>query len=73
MLTIRLPEDLEKRLDVLARETGRSKSFFALQVVLCISSSKKTSTKLRPNSPDPRSLGDALKGTQLGDLWLPRG
>jgi len=33
MLAIRLPEDLEKRLDSLAKLTGRSKSFYARQAI----------------------------------------
>jgi RHH-type rel operon transcriptional repressor/antitoxin RelB len=34
MLAIRLPEDIEKRLDALAKETGRTKSFYVRQAVL---------------------------------------
>lgn len=33
MLAIRLPEDLEKRLDALAKLTGRTKSFYARQAI----------------------------------------
>lgn len=33
MLAIRLPEDLEKRLDNLAKLTGRSKTFYARQAI----------------------------------------
>ena len=29
MLALRLPEDLEARLDALAKKTGRTKSFYA--------------------------------------------
>jgi RHH-type rel operon transcriptional repressor/antitoxin RelB len=34
MLAIRLPEEIEKRLDALAKETGRTKSFYARQAIL---------------------------------------
>lgn len=34
MLAIRLPEDIEKRLDKLARRTGRTKSFYVRQAIL---------------------------------------
>lgn len=33
MLAIRLPEDLEKRLDNLAKRTGRTKTFYARQAI----------------------------------------
>ncbi len=33
MLAIRLPEDLEKRLDNLAKLTGRTKTFYAKQAI----------------------------------------
>ncbi len=33
MLAIRLPEDLEKRLDALAKLTGRTKTFYARQAI----------------------------------------
>ena len=34
MLALRLPEEIEKRLDALARKTGRSKSFYAREAIL---------------------------------------
>ena len=34
MLALRLPADLEKRLDLLARTTGRTKSFFVRQAIV---------------------------------------
>ncbi|MFM2008444.1 MAG: hypothetical protein RIR02_394 [Pseudomonadota bacterium] len=34
MLAIRLPEEIEVRLDNLAKRTGRSKNFFALEAIL---------------------------------------
>jgi len=34
MLALRLPAELEKRLDLLAKKTGRSKSFYAREAIL---------------------------------------
>ena len=35
MLALRLPSDLEKRLAALAKKTGRTKSFYAREAILC--------------------------------------
>jgi RHH-type rel operon transcriptional repressor/antitoxin RelB len=34
MLALRLPPEIEKRLDTLARKTGRTKSFYAREAIL---------------------------------------
>jgi RHH-type rel operon transcriptional repressor/antitoxin RelB len=34
MLALRLPPDIAKRLDMLARKTGRSKSFYAREAIM---------------------------------------
>jgi RHH-type rel operon transcriptional repressor/antitoxin RelB len=34
MLTVRLPADIEKRLDLLATRTGRTKNFYVQQAIL---------------------------------------
>jgi len=34
MLALRLPLEIEKRLDTLAKKTGRSKSFYAREAIL---------------------------------------
>jgi len=34
MLAIRLPEEIEKRLESLAKKTGRTKTFYARQAIL---------------------------------------
>lgn len=34
MLALRLPEDLEARLDALAKKTGRTKSFYAREAIV---------------------------------------
>jgi RHH-type transcriptional regulator, rel operon repressor / antitoxin RelB len=35
MLALRLPPDLERRLDALAKKTGRTKSFYAREAIMC--------------------------------------
>jgi RHH-type rel operon transcriptional repressor/antitoxin RelB len=34
MLAIRLPQEIEKRLEALAKKTGRTKSFYAREAIL---------------------------------------
>jgi RHH-type transcriptional regulator, rel operon repressor / antitoxin RelB len=34
MLALRLPQDIEARLDALAKKTGRTKSFYAREAIL---------------------------------------
>ncbi len=34
MLALRLPDDIERRLDELARKTGRTKSYYAREAIL---------------------------------------
>ena len=34
MLSLRLPDEIEKRLEALARKTGRTKSFYAREAIL---------------------------------------
>jgi RHH-type rel operon transcriptional repressor/antitoxin RelB len=34
MLALRLPPEIEKRLDALAKKTGRTKSFYAREAIL---------------------------------------
>jgi len=34
MLALRLPEDIESRLDTLAKATGRTKSFYAKEAII---------------------------------------
>jgi len=34
MLALRLPKDIERRLEALAKRTGRSKSFYAREAIL---------------------------------------
>lgn len=34
MIAVRLPEEIEKRLEALARKTGRSKAFYAREAIV---------------------------------------
>ena len=43
MLAIRLPADIEKRLDALAKQTGRTKTYYAREAILsCIEDMEDT-------------------------------
>ena len=43
MLAIRLPADIEKRLDTLAKKTGRTKTYYAREAILsCIEDMEDT-------------------------------
>ena len=44
MLALRLPEDLEARLDALARKTGRTKSYYGARRSSSTSTISKTCT-----------------------------
>ena len=96
MLAIRLPADVESRLDLLARKTGRSKSFYAREAILehlddmeDLYLAEQQMTDIRAGQltaqrilsflhgrlavlEDPRSLGEALKGSELGEFWKYR-
>jgi len=34
MIAVRLPDDIEKRLDILAKKTGRTKTFYVREAVI---------------------------------------
>ena len=44
MLALRLPPKIEKRLDALAKKTGRTRSFYAREAILVISRIWRTIT-----------------------------
>src|SRR6185312_2313656 len=60
MLAIRLPEEVEKRLDALARRTGRTKTFYAREAIMAhlqdLESSHQTPAP-RVSNPPHRSVG----------------
>jgi RHH-type rel operon transcriptional repressor/antitoxin RelB len=68
MLAIRLPEEIEKRLDALAKETGRTKSFYARQAILMyletqedIKEAEQELAKVRAGESDMVSLEEMMK------------
>jgi RHH-type transcriptional regulator, rel operon repressor / antitoxin RelB len=44
MLALRLPDEVERRLDALAKRTGRTKSFYAREAILSHLDDSKTPT-----------------------------
>jgi RHH-type rel operon transcriptional repressor/antitoxin RelB len=74
MLALRLPPDLEKRLDDLARKTGRTKSFYAREAIAehidDLEDLYLAEQRMRDN-PEFVDFDDAMK--ELGiDLDKPR-
>jgi len=74
MLAIRLPEDIEKRLDALSKATGRSKSFYAREAILKhlddledIYLAEQRLADIRAGRDDTVSLEDVIKKHGLAD------
>jgi RHH-type rel operon transcriptional repressor/antitoxin RelB len=74
MLALRLPKDIEERLDALARRTGRSKSFYAREAILehlgdleDLYLAEQRLTDIRAGREATIPLGDLLKGDALDD------
>jgi RHH-type rel operon transcriptional repressor/antitoxin RelB len=62
MLALRLPPDIEKRLDELARRTGRTKSFYAREAILehIADLEDHYLAEVRSRNPQPVEWRDAL-------------
>lgn len=74
MLAIRLPEEIEERLDKLAKRTGRTKTFYARQAILehltdleDVYLAEKRLEELRSGSKRPVPLSRLMKRHGLGD------
>jgi len=74
MLALRLPPELEKRLDALAKATGRSKSFYAREAIIeyigdleDIYLAEKRLEDIRAGRADTVSLDEVLKRHGLAD------
>jgi RHH-type transcriptional regulator, rel operon repressor / antitoxin RelB len=74
MLAIRLPVDIEKRLDDLAKATGRTKTFYAREAILeylgdleDIYLAEKRLIELRAGRGSTVSLQQLLKDNGLAD------
>jgi RHH-type rel operon transcriptional repressor/antitoxin RelB len=74
MLAIRLPEGIEKRLNVLAKETGRTKTFYVREAILRyledmedVYLSEKRLVDIRAGKSEPTPLKDVMKRYGLED------
>jgi RHH-type rel operon transcriptional repressor/antitoxin RelB len=74
MLAIRLPEGIEERLNVLAKETGRTKTFYVREAILeyldnieDIYLSENRLTDIRAGRSKPIPLEDVMKRYELED------
>ncbi len=74
MLAIRLPEGIEERLDVLAKETGRTKTFYVREAILehlddmeDVYLAEKRLADIRAGNSKPASLKDVMKRYDLED------
>lgn len=74
MLAIRLPEDIENRLEVLARRTGRTKTFYAREAILAhledledLYLAESRLQALQRGEEQPVSLEDLIKQHGLAD------
>ena len=74
MLAIRLPDELEKRLDNLAKLTGRTKTFYARQAIERhlddledLYLAEQRLTEIRAGCTQPIPLEDVLKRYDLED------
>ena len=74
MLAIRLPQSIEKRLEKLARRTGRTKTFYVREAILehlddleDLYLAERTLERIRSGEERTISLKDALKRHALED------
>ena len=74
MLAIRLPESIEKRLEKLARRTGRTKTFYAREAIIehlddleDLYLAERTLHRIRSGDEQTIPLEDALKRHALED------
>lgn len=74
MLALRLPSDIEERLEALAKATGRTKSFYAREAILehlddleDIYLAEKTLEQVRRGEMTTHSLDDVERDLGLAD------
>ena len=74
MLAIRLPQSVEKRLENLARRTGRTKTFYAREAILQhledledLYLAERTLERIRTGQDDTIPLKDVLKRHGMDD------
>jgi len=74
MLALRLPPEVEERLDALAKRTGRTKSYYAREAILehlddleDVYLAEQRLTDLRAGRSNATPLGDVMRRHGLGD------
>ena len=74
MLAIRLPESIEKRLEKLAKRTGRTKTFYAREAILKhledledVYGAERVLERVRAGKEKILTLADVVKHLDLGD------
>ena len=75
MLALRLPKDIEDRLDALAKKTGRTKSFYAREAILEHLDDLEDLyyvLAIEPDSEDTVSLDDVMKKYNITEEDLDR-
>jgi RHH-type rel operon transcriptional repressor/antitoxin RelB len=74
MLAIRLPEEIEERLDVLAKETGRTKTFYVREAILehlddmeDVYLAEKRLADIQAGNSKPTPMKDVMKRYEMED------
>jgi len=74
MLAIRLPESIEKRLEKLAKRTGRTKTFYAREAILKhiedledVYEAERVLQRVRAGKEKTHRLAEVSKHLELGD------
>jgi RHH-type rel operon transcriptional repressor/antitoxin RelB len=74
MLAIRLPKEIEERLDVLAKETGRTKTFYVREAILehlndmeDVYLAEKRLADIQAGNSKPIPLKDVMKRYEMED------
>jgi RHH-type rel operon transcriptional repressor/antitoxin RelB len=74
MLAIRLPESIEKRLEKLAKRTGRTKTFYAREAILKhledledVYEAERVLERVRTDKEKTHALNEVAKHLDLGD------
>ncbi|HVW11896.1 MAG TPA: TraY domain-containing protein [Bryobacteraceae bacterium] len=76
MLAIRLPEEVEKRLDALARRTGRTKTFYAREAIIEHIGDLEIAYRTAETSPRParvpRQAAESVPAPSFTSRWRGR-
>jgi hypothetical protein len=76
MLAIRLPEDVERRLDSIARRTGRTKTFYAREAILVhlrdLEDAYRGGKTRSPAAQVPKQVPDSAGSPSFISRWKGR-